>query len=39
MLRELHAMERVGSWGFASQVENPSASAQGYYANHLIAIR
>jgi hypothetical protein len=25
-LRDLQAMERVGSWGFASQVESPGAS-------------
>jgi len=29
MRRDLQAMERVGSWGFTSQIENPGASARG----------
>jgi hypothetical protein len=27
--RDLQAMERAGSWGIASQVENPGATARG----------
>jgi hypothetical protein len=32
MRRKMQAMERVGSWRFASQVENPGASARGCWA-------